>query len=191
MVEIEVVSESLSAPSRAKGKTKRVKKTTRTGNPSSILGRAATADYEKAQQTAPFVTPTLPQTARRSDRPKPATKSAVKLSRKRRRSWSVILRTDFCRTGSSPGDATNSTGNSRSFIDGRSADGIRVIAPRDRNRARKRFSSFLSLEGLRRTHRRPDPRPRSAAADAVERPDHGRRHRSHLREKRLALPGRL
>ena len=57
-VEIEVVSASLTAPSRAKGKSKQAKKNF---NWQSFIDTwtRRTASYEKAQQYAPFLTPTL------------------------------------------------------------------------------------------------------------------------------------
>ena len=58
VVEIEVVSERLTAPGRTKGKSKRVKKTNEWRSFIDTWARRD-ADYEKAQQAAPFVTPTL------------------------------------------------------------------------------------------------------------------------------------
>ena len=57
-MEIEVVSASLTAPSRAKGKSKQAKKQL---NWQSFIDTwtRRTASYEKAQQYAPFLTPTL------------------------------------------------------------------------------------------------------------------------------------
>jgi ATP-dependent helicase/nuclease subunit A len=58
IVEIEVVSETLTAPSRAKGKSKHARK--KHHWQSFIDGWARrTAAYEKARQSAPFLTPTL------------------------------------------------------------------------------------------------------------------------------------
>jgi ATP-dependent helicase/nuclease subunit A len=58
VVEIEVVSERLTAPGRTKDKSKRVKKTNEWRSFIDTWARRD-ADYEKAQQAAPFVTPTL------------------------------------------------------------------------------------------------------------------------------------
>jgi ATP-dependent helicase/nuclease subunit A len=57
-VEIEVVSENLTAPSRAKAKSKRVKKKPNWQSFVDTWTHRAAA-YEKAQQAAPFLTPTL------------------------------------------------------------------------------------------------------------------------------------
>jgi len=56
-IEIEVVNETLSAPSRSKSKTKRARKTPN-WQPFVDTWSRRTAAYEKAQQTAPFLTPT-------------------------------------------------------------------------------------------------------------------------------------
>jgi ATP-dependent helicase/nuclease subunit A len=58
VVEIEVISERLIAPGRAKGKSKRVKKKNQWQSFVDTWARRD-ATYEKAQQAAPFVTPTL------------------------------------------------------------------------------------------------------------------------------------
>lgn len=58
VVEIEVVSERLTAPGRAKGKSKRAKKQFDWQPFVDTWARRTTA-YEKAQQSAPFLTPTL------------------------------------------------------------------------------------------------------------------------------------
>jgi ATP-dependent helicase/nuclease subunit A len=80
---IEVVSETLSAPSRSKSKTKRAKKKPNWQPFIDTWARRRTA-YEKAQQAAPFVTPTSlkrqkeaateagDKVSRRSDRQTPA-----------------------------------------------------------------------------------------------------------------------
>ena len=57
-VEIEVVSESLTAPSRTKTSSKRSKKTSNWKSFVDAWARRTSA-YEKAQQAAPFLTPTL------------------------------------------------------------------------------------------------------------------------------------
>jgi ATP-dependent helicase/nuclease subunit A len=82
-IEIEVVSETLSAPSRSKNKTRRAKKKPNWQPFVDTWTRRTTA-YEKAQQTAPFITPTSlkrqeetatevgDKVSRRSDRRTPA-----------------------------------------------------------------------------------------------------------------------
>ena len=59
MVEIEVVNQSLSAPSRAPSQSQTLEEKAQLETLSSTPGRAGRGTYEKAQQTTPFLTPTL------------------------------------------------------------------------------------------------------------------------------------
>jgi ATP-dependent helicase/nuclease subunit A len=116
IVEIEVVNQSLSAPSHAPAKAKRSKKKPN-WQPYVDTWAARTANYEKAQQTTPFLTPTL---LKRQE--EESTEAGDKLNTQPPRKTPALVVGDlthrFLQTWPFGGETSNLAGQLRAFIDG-------------------------------------------------------------------------
>ena len=189
MVEIEVVNQSLSAPSHAPAKAKRSKKKPN-WKPYVDNWARRTAIYEKAQQTTPFLTPTLLKRQEEA-----STEAGDRLTIQPARKTPALMIGDlthrFLQTWQFGGETANLDEQLRSFIDGALPAEFVSHRAEIETELHEILDNYFRSKAYARTRRRQDPRPRSAAHHAMAGSDHGRRHRSHLREKRLALPGRL
>jgi len=116
IVEIEVVNQSLSAPSHAPAKAKRSKKKPN-WQPYVDTWAARTANYEKAQQITPFLTPTL---LKRQE--EESTEAGDKLNTQPPRKTPALVVGDlthrFLQTWQFGGETSNLAEQLRAFIDG-------------------------------------------------------------------------
>ena len=114
-IEIEVVSETLSAPSRSNSKTQRAKKSPN-WQPFVDTWARRTANYEKAQQMAPFITPT---SLKRQE--ETTTEAGNKVSRRIERQTPALVVGDlahrFLQNWQFTGETKNFHEHLRQFID--------------------------------------------------------------------------
>ena len=187
MVEIEVVNQSLSAPSHAPAKAKRSKKKPN-WKPYVDNWARRTAIYEKAQQTTPFLTPTLLKRQEEA-----STEAGDRLTIRPSRKTPALMIGDlthrFLQTWQFGGETANLDEQLRSFIDGALPAEFVSHRAEIKTELHEILDNYFRSKAYREL----------AGAKILGRevplimpwrgPDHGRRHRFHLREKRLALPG--
>ena len=187
------MSESLTAPSREqKANPQRAKKTYELADPSSILGRAATRDYEKAQQLGAVCHADARSNGKKKLRLNPADKMNGQFYRQTPALVVGDLAHRFLQNWEFTGDVKELRARNFTISSLCAAERIRIILPRDRIRASKRFSSaffrskvYAELAGARILGREvPLLMPwNGQIMEGVIDLD--------LRKKRLALPGRL